>query len=86
LNPFKPVLLAGGVFGLAALTAWVANERPMSFQVSDTPYELISERADQGDAEAQLAMGHRYSQGDGVIKNDKEALANRSGSGTMIRE
>jgi uncharacterized protein len=73
LNPLKPVLLAGGVFGLAALTAWVANERPMSFQVAATPYKLINERADQGDAEAQLAMGHRYAQGDGVIKNEKEA-------------
>jgi TPR repeat protein len=30
-------------------------------------------RAEQGDAEAQLQMGMRYAEGDGVIQNDKEA-------------
>jgi TPR repeat protein len=72
-NPFKPVLLAAAVAGLSGLAAWGVHERPLSFQSASSPHSLISDRAARGDAEAQLAMGHRYAQGDGVVKNEKEA-------------
>lgn len=71
-NPFKPLLLLAVVGALVGLTAWLAldqNALPVA-QVSD---KLPHARAAQGDAEAQLQLGIRYAEGDGVIQNDKEA-------------
>jgi len=72
-NPLKPILLAGVAVGLSGVAAWVVHEQPLGFQTADSSHTLISKRAAQGDAEAELAMGQRYAQGDGVVKNDKEA-------------
>lgn len=73
VNPLKPVLLAGIAAGATGLTAWLVHDGPPGFQAAVPAYSRVNERAAQGDAEAQLALGHRYAQGDGVIKNDKEA-------------
>lgn len=72
-NPFKPVMLAVVVAGLSGLTAWLVHQRPPTFETAAPAYTRVNERAAEGDAEAQLALGQRYAQGDGVIKNDKEA-------------
>ena len=40
---------------------------------SQAPNKLPHARAAQGDAEAQLQLGLRYAEGDGVIQNNKEA-------------
>ena len=36
--------------------------------------ESVRLRADQGDADAQNALGYMYANGEGVRKNDKEAV------------
>jgi hypothetical protein len=52
-------------------TAWLAQHAtPPAAPVSTG---LPHDRAERGDAEAQLQLGMRYAEGDGVIQNDKEA-------------
>lgn len=73
LNPAKPVLLllAGGA--LIAATVWVATP-PAHVESAGAPAEQAPHaRAAKGDADAQLALGMRYLEGDGVIKNETEA-------------
>jgi TPR repeat protein len=58
--------------------------RPVTADVS--PQDALYQRAKRGDAQAELEMGLRYAQGDGLIKNPKEAAqwfakAARQGSG-----
>lgn len=73
LNPLKPLMLVGVVGGLIAGTAWlVRNEHAVS-SAADQPVNLPHARAAKGDPEAQLALGMRYAEGDGVIQSDKEA-------------
>lgn len=73
LNLLKPVVLLGGFAGLVGVTAWFTTQdlvfRPSIETVSALPHA----RAAKGDADAQLALGMRYAEGDGVIKNDTEA-------------
>ncbi len=72
LSPLKPLLLLTVVGATVGATAWLALGSParQPDQPSASPPHL---RAEQGDAEAQLQMGMRYAEGDGVIQNDKEA-------------
>ena len=73
LNPVKPVLLLAGASILVGLTAWVALDRPDVPATHSAFVGVPHERAAQGDAEAQFQMGLRYNEGDGVIRDDKEA-------------
>lgn len=72
-NPLKPVLLLAGVGALVGVTAWFALEPSNTAPVPEVPISLPQARAERGDAEAQLQLGMRYADGDGVIQNDKEA-------------
>ena len=72
-NPLKPLLLLVGVGALIGLTAWLALDRHASPPAARAPVSLPHAHAAQGDAEAQLQLGMRYAEGDGVIQNDKEA-------------
>ena len=72
-NPFKPLLLLFIVGALVGVTAWLALDQNPSMPTSQAPEMLPHSRAAQGDAEAQLQLGLRYAEGDGVIRNDKKA-------------
>jgi len=72
-NPIKPVLLMTAVIALVGVTAWLALEPRTAVSTAMAPASLPHARAEQGDPEAQLQLGMRYSTGDGVIQNDKEA-------------
>ena len=73
-NPVKPVLLVLAVGTLVGITAWFTIEQPIiSPRSAHTAISLPHARAAAGDADAQLILGLRYAEGDGVIKNDKEA-------------
>lgn len=72
-NPFKPVGLLLIVGALVGATAWLTLDNRHDRVVNQAPDKLPHKRATQGDAEAQLQLGLRYAEGDGVIKNDKEA-------------
>ena len=72
-SPLKPLLLLAGVGALVGVTAWFALDQHGVQPAAQAPASLPHTRAAQGDAEAQLQMGMRYAEGDGVIQNDKEA-------------
>ena len=71
---FKPVWLIG-ILGLAIFAGWwiPKEEHAIVEAPSAITYKQIATRATQGDADAELQMGQRYADGNGVIKNDKEA-------------
>lgn len=70
-SPLKPALLLAAVGALIGATAWLTlRQEPAPPPASAS---LPHERAEQGDAEAQLQLGMRYATGDGVIRDDKEA-------------
>lgn len=72
-NPIKPVLLLLAVGALVGITAWFTLEQPTVPPSTRTADSLPHARAAAGDADAQLKLGLRYAEGDGVIQNDKEA-------------
>ena len=72
-NPLKPVLLLAAVGALVSITAWFALDQHAALAPPQPPASLPHARAAQGDAEAQLHLGMRYAEGDGVVQNDKEA-------------
>jgi uncharacterized protein len=72
-SPLKPLLLLTAVAAILGMTAWIALDQRAAFPASQTPEQLPHARAAQGDAEAQLRLGLRYAEGDGVIQNDREA-------------
>ncbi len=72
-NPLKPMLLLAGVGALVGVTAWLALDQHAAAPDTNTSKTLPHARAAQGDAEAQLQLGLRYAEGDGVIQNHKEA-------------
>jgi len=73
LNPVKPLLLLALGGALAGATVWLIQPRGTP-AIQQTGVELVPHtRAASGDADAQLALGIRYQEGDGVIKNDQEA-------------
>jgi len=73
-SPLKPFLLAA-ILGFGTLGSWwLANREPTpAGRLTETAYGQVSTRAVSGDADAELQMGLRYAEGDGVIKNNKEA-------------
>ena len=83
----KPIALALLVLIGVGMTVWQMGgqpSRPVMAEVS--PQDALYQRAKRGDAQAELEMGMRYAQGDGFIKNPKEAAqwfakAARQGSG-----
>jgi hypothetical protein len=72
-SPFKPLLLLVTVGALVGVTAWLALDRHATMPAAQAPANVPHGRAAQGDAEAQLQLGMRFAEGDGVIQNDKEA-------------
>ena len=72
-NPLKPILLLTVVAALVGGTAWLALEQHPAPQPTPTVERLPYKRAAAGDADAQLVLGLRYAEGDGVIQDDKEA-------------
>lgn len=72
-NPFKPLFLLIVVGALIGITTWLALDQHTVMPISQVPEKLPLDRAAQGHAEAQLQLGLRYVEGDGVIQNDKEA-------------
>ncbi len=75
INLLKPVLLLG-IVGVALFVGWWMSKEDigLSASTSNQNYGQIAARATQGDAEAELMMGMRYADGNGVIKNEKEAV------------
>lgn len=72
-NPFKPLLLLTAVGALVGVTTWFALDQNAGMPAGQAPRALPHARMAEGDAEAQLQLGLRYAEGDGVIQNDKEA-------------
>ena len=72
-NPLKPLLLLAVIGTLSGITAWLALNQQSAMPASQTVKSLPHARAAVGDADAQLQLGLRYAEGDGVIQNDKEA-------------
>lgn len=74
LNLLKPVWIAG-ILGLAIFVGWwmPKDERLSVEHASPSSPPQLAALAAQGDANAELQMGQRYADGNGVIKNDKEA-------------
>lgn len=72
-SPLKPLLLLIGVGTLVGITAWLALDQHDVLPAAQEAISLPHARAEAGDAEAQLQLGMRYAEGDGVIQNDKEA-------------
>ncbi len=83
-NPLKPLLLALAGGALIGATVWFSLPDKLAAPPQVEPARDPHARAAGGDASAQLALGIRYQEGDGVIKNDTEAakwfaLAAKSG-------
>ena len=72
-NPLKPILLLTAVAALVGVTAWFAIDQGSALPATQIPNNLPHARAAQGDAEAQLQLGMHFAEGDGVVKDDKEA-------------
>ncbi|MBU1396451.1 MAG: SEL1-like repeat protein [Gammaproteobacteria bacterium] len=72
-SPAKPLLLLTAVGALVGVTAWLTLDQRATTPAAQAPASMPHARAEQGDAEAQLQLGVRYAEGDGVIQNDKEA-------------
>lgn len=73
LNPFKPLLLLTLVGALVGVTAWLALDPHSPATASKAVETAPHARAAKGDARAQLTLGLRYAEGDGLIQNDTEA-------------
>lgn len=89
LNPLKPLLLLVAVGALVGVTAWFALGQHATVPAAALPEPASHRLAAEGDAEAQLRLGIRYAEGDGVIKNDTEAakwLALAAGQGLVEAE
>lgn len=75
LNLFKPVLMIAIIGGALFLGWWIPKEeRHIADAMPTLSHDQVAARAAQGDADAALMMGQRYADGNGVIKNDKEAV------------
>ncbi len=74
-NLLKPVWLLA-IVALALFIGWwiPKQERtPIAVPSAEAGYGQVATRAARGDPEAELLMGLRYADGNGVVKNDKEA-------------
>jgi TPR repeat protein len=81
----KPVVLGFLVLGGLGMLIGQAGRMSRTSSDSLSPQDALYQRAKAGDAQAELEMGMRYAQGDGFIKNPKEAAtwldkASRHGS------
>ncbi len=72
-NPLKPLLLVLVAGALVAATVWFAQPGSIATLPQLESVRDPHTHAASGDANAQLALGIRYQEGDGVIKNDTEA-------------
>lgn len=72
-NPVKPILLLAGVGALIGATVWITLDQRNDPDTQHAPTRLPHQQAARGDAEAQFQLGLRYAEGDGVIRDDKEA-------------
>lgn len=72
-NPLKPLLLLAAIGALVGVTAWFALAQHTALPPPIVPEQAIHRLAAEGDAEAQLRLGIRYAEGDGLIRNDAEA-------------
>lgn len=72
-NPLKPLLLLVVGGALVGATVWFAQPDNIATLPQLEPVRDPHTHAASGDANAQLALGIRYQEGDGVIKNDTEA-------------
>lgn len=72
-NPIKPVLLILIGTALVSATIWLNAAREAARPIESGHAHLPHGRAASGEAEAQLVLGMRYQDGDGVIKNATEA-------------
>lgn len=84
-NLLKPVAMLAVFAGLVGVTFWFTNPGHGFRPTIQASTALPHERAAKGDADAQLALGMRYAEGDGVVKNHTEAakwfaLAAKQGS------
>jgi TPR repeat protein len=83
----KPLGLALAVLIALGMIVWQLTGQPSRPAMSDaSPQDALYQRAKRGDVQAELEMGLRYAQGDGFIKNPKEAAqwfskAAKQGSG-----
>jgi TPR repeat protein len=70
----KPLALFGSI-GLAVFVGWwIPNlDRDPVAAPAEVTYAGVNKRAERGDPDAELQMGLRYADGNGVIKNEKEA-------------
>lgn len=73
INPLKPVMLVLLAGLSVAAIGWLKQQGGVPTPSPEAAYSQALERAHKGEAEAELQMGLRYAEGDGVIKNDKEA-------------
>ena len=73
-NPLKPLFLLAVLGALIGVTAWLALDPHDSLRAAQEPISVPHAQAEKGDAEAQLQLGMRYAEGDGVVQNDKEAV------------
>lgn len=73
ISPVKPVALLIVAGAAAALVGWLARPDERAAAVSETAPSDVAARAAKGDPEAELQLGLRYAEGDGVIKNDRDA-------------
>ncbi len=72
-NPLKPLLLLLALGALIGVTVSLVPEFETTATLAGNPDRLPQARAAAGDAESQLRLGLSYAEGDGVIRNDKEA-------------
>ncbi|MGA7949445.1 MAG: tetratricopeptide repeat protein, partial [Thiobacillaceae bacterium] len=70
----KPTMLALLVLiGLGMTVRQMSGQSSGPVMADASSQDALYQRAKRGDARAELEMGRRYAQGDGVIKNPKEA-------------
>jgi hypothetical protein len=72
-TPLKPLLLLVALGALIGVTVLLAPTFETTATLARNPDSLPQARAAAGNAEAQLRLGLSYAEGDGVIRNDKEA-------------
>lgn len=74
LSPFKPVWLLGILGGAIFIGWWIPKQEHTLVEAPPAiAHNQIAARAAKGDPDAELQMGQSYADGNGVIKNDKEA-------------
>lgn len=71
----KPAVLAFLILGGLGMLIGQTGRLGRSSTDSLSPQDALYQRAKAGDAQAELEMGMRYGQGDGFIKNPKEAAS-----------